>query len=210
MRAAQTAHDGWSYPIFDAAAVGLRRVSPKVLGDEVGLGTFAGQSSLSRNGYAQLVALTLESPLILHVKTSVIMADLMGHGQGNILFVVKKLSHGSDGPARHDLADEDYAAAPFRIFAAAGIEAQIYFVEVAMEGPGNSPDFGVEKAESDQADETLVLERVEFGPSGHEPPQEVGVNGVVQQGEFAPLRRQEHGLFAASQAFRPLGEKCRL
>ncbi len=64
--------------------------------------------------------------------------NLVASRQGDVVLVVEVAGDQGDGGPRHDLLDEDDAAAPLVAGFVADVEAQVDLLEVAVEGDGQA------------------------------------------------------------------------
>jgi hypothetical protein len=118
--------------------------------------------------------------------------------------VVDEVRDGRDGGARHELLHE-HDAAPVRQVplgvghVAAHVEAEVQFLEVAVEGDGDAQHPRVEEEEPHDADPAAPVVEVELGAGGHAIAQKRRVDRVVEHHEVAPLGGEERGHRASAR-----------
>ena len=90
----------------------------------------------------------------------------MRHGKGHILLVIEHSSQSCDCPAGNNLADEHNATLDQGSVPALHVKTEVNFFEAGMKREGHPEDFGIQEAESDQAEECVSIPQVQFRPGG--------------------------------------------
>src|SRR5580658_9311723 len=118
------------------------------------------------------------------------MLNPVRRGQRQVRFVVNGASHEGDGHARNDFLDENYGPTPGIIRPAPDIKPQIDFLEMAMEGDGNSADPGFLKKKADEADKGFTIPKIQLRSCGHEWRENFRVNLIIQHRQMTPFGGQ--------------------
>src|SRR5262249_44838481 len=182
-------------PIFDAAAVALRRVAPVMFCDELLLRTFDERARFSGGLHADVMPRSIVAPRIfdrsIRRDRSVVQIDSMAHSPRDVIFVVNDAGHGRDRPSRRDFFDECHAAPPAVFRTAADVKSQVDLFKVLVEGNRQTEDARLQKEESDDTDEMTVIPRVEFHAARYERTQRRRIDFVIEHRQSSPFRREK-------------------
>ena len=111
----------------------------------------------------------------------------VAHRHPGVGLVVQRSRADGDHPARDELLDESNGTPPLPVYSAADVEAEVHFLEGAMEGERDTQHACVLEEEAHDADEDLTIPRVQFRAGGDEGLQDPSVDPVVEYREVAPL-----------------------
>src|SRR5260370_29964760 len=110
---------------------------------------------------------------------------------GLVVLTVEQTCNERDATARHDFLDEDDTSAPFVLRLPADVEAQVDFLEVAMERDGDPANPGVSKQEADDTDVGLATPTFQFCMRWHSGGEDRRVHLIVQHREVVPTGREK-------------------
>ena len=72
------------------------------------------------------------------------------------------------------------------------VEAQVYFLEIAVKRKGNSENAGPKKKKSDHADIGDRVKRIEFQAARDQSLEQLRINGVIEHHEVPPFRGEKN------------------
>jgi hypothetical protein len=131
------------------------------------------------------------SPRISDSQAAIEMLYVVFHWESGITLSVKCASNERNRTARHQFADEHYPASPDVSRLSPHVEAQIYFFEVAMQRDRKTEKAGIEKKESDNADEGFAILKIDLGASWNERFKQSGIDDIIQHRQVTPVGGKE-------------------
>src|SRR5262249_35521952 len=117
--------------------------------------------------------------------------DPMRHRRANIVLTIEGPGDPGDRGPWNELLNEHNGSPPPVIRSTADVKPQIDFLEVAMERYRHSEDSGPHEQESDERDEGLAVQRIQFGAARHERTKQCGIDLIVEHRQVAPLGRKK-------------------
>src|SRR5215218_442331 len=136
-----------------------------MLGNELLVRTARYDLGLSCPAHADRFPNRAVSPTILDRHFLVPFDDVMPHRQRRIRLAVEDSRHYRNRSSRHQLAHECYSASPAIACLAPDIKAEIYLLEIPMQRNRQTKETGLEKQETDNADECAAFVEIEFSPA---------------------------------------------
>src|SRR5215472_11278210 len=98
-------------PILDRSPVALPGVTPVVLSNELGFGTFIWNPRLAARAQAKTIPSLTRTPAVLDAEPAVrLRLDAVRHGQRHIGLVVNHSRDGRDGPPWNNLPNKHHAS----------------------------------------------------------------------------------------------------
>ncbi len=180
--------------ILHAAAVALGRVSPVMLGDELLFRAISQRCGIALRMKAEFAPVAAKFPSIRGVDAALgvgASANLMRHGQRQVILVIERSRNEGYGRARYDLTDENDTPALPALLSPFHIEPEVHFRKVGMKWNSNPENPGIQEAKSDEAYKGFRIPAIEFGAARDVRKEKSGVDFVIQQNQITPLRGQE-------------------
>src|SRR5258706_7417080 len=170
-------------------------VSPVVFGNELHVAALCNLACVALSRKLHSVLSPAKQPGVRHrlrsCSTAGLPVDAMQHRHRNVVFAVKGPRSPRDRDARHDLLNENHAAAQSVARHPPHIKAQIHLFEVAVKGNRYTENACVEEQKSDDTYECSALPVIQLGSSAHKRRQHVRINVESQHRHMTPFSTHE-------------------
>src|SRR5688572_22939684 len=170
--------------VFVGAVFTAFRIAPVVLDDEFTVRSFSWNAKVVAAANREaIIAFGLVPAVLDNVAVSGVR-----HPPAFVRLAIEGAGDFGDSVTRDDLLDEHDATANLTVRFAADVKAQVYFLEIHMEGDKEIQHPRIEKHEANKADEAFALVQVELGADGNARGKEGGVHLVVRHDQIPPFR----------------------
>lgn len=116
----------------------------------------------------------------------------VSHRHGFVVFSVDGIGDKCKGGTGDYFFDKYDASSPAVVRLVADIKAEVHLLEVFVEGDWEAFQFGVPEHKTHETDEMRSMPGIQFGAVRQEWPEQGGVHGVIQHGQFAPFGAEEY------------------
>src|SRR4029077_16254684 len=180
--------------VFDAifaATVPHTGVAPVMFSNKFGMRTGGNRLRFTGCAHLEKFPLLSASPAILDAQFSIDVLYIVLHRESEVALSIKCPGNEGNHTTRHKLADENDTASPGVSRFSSHVEAQIYFLEIAIPRDRKTQKTCIEIQKSDGGDECLAVLIIDLRSDRNERFNQSRIDDVIQHRQITPVSSEK-------------------